>query len=412
MSADYTPNTKMRSHMRTSFATFLLSVIVSGAQAQSYQVLISAPRHAYREAPARVVLNAPAGPLAVSVRYGKEIVPAQVRRVNGHAEVAWMVRGLEKGETRRYDVTLHRGSPSVASNGVVIGRKGGNLEIRVNGELFARYDTTTGPNKPYFHPLFAPGGKRLVRGYPVQPIEGEGKDHPHHRGMWFTHGDVNGQDFWSEGARAARTVHRGYEEILSGPVYGCFRARTDWIANDGKKIAEDVREVTIYNTAQYRVMDFEITISAVGGPLTFGDTKEGSFGIRVPDSLRVRGGGGHIVTAAGLKDSEAWGKRAEWVDYYGPVDGETVGVAILDHPSNLRFPTYWHVRDYGLFAVNPFGLHDFIRGAPPGAGKYTVPEGKTLTFRYRVIFHKGTTEEADIAGLWAAYADPPHVEVR
>lgn len=397
--------------MTTFLATLLLAAVVTGARAEHYQVIVSAPRHAYREAPARLVLNAPAGPLAVTVRYGKESVPAQVRRVNGQAEVIWLVRNLEKGETRRYDVALRYGA-SRAANGVVITRQGGNLDIRIHGELFARYDTTTGPNKPYFHPLFAPGGKRLVRGYPVQQIEGEGKDHPHHRGMWFTHGDVNRQDFWSEGARAAKTVHRGYEEIISGPVCGYFRARTDWIANDGKKIAEDVREVTVYNTTQSRMMDFEVSVKAVGGPLTFGDTKEGSFGIRMPDSMRVRGGGGRIVTATGLKDSEAWGKRAEWVDYYGPVDGETVGVAILDHPSNLRFPTYWHVRDYGLFAANPFGLHDFVRGAPRGAGSYTVPEGKTITFRYRIVFHKGTTEEANIAGLWAAYADPPHVEVR
>jgi hypothetical protein len=394
------------------FASCLLATVVASAKGEYYQVMVSALRHGYREVPVHAVLDAPAGPLTVSVRCGSASVPAQIRRVNGQAKVTWMVRDLGRGETRRYEVMLRHGSPSAMADRVLIARQSGNLEIHIGDELFARYDTTTGPNKPYFHPLFAPGGKRIVRGYPLLQIEGEGKDHPHHRGMWFTHGDVNGQDFWSEGAKAAKTIHREYEEILSGPVYGYFRARTDWIANDGKKIAEDVREVTIYPIAQTYVIDFELTIKAVGGPLIFGDTKEGSFGIRVPDSMRVRGGGGHIMTAAGLRDAEAWGKRAEWVDYYGPVDGETVGVAILDHPSNLRFPTYWHVRDYGLFAANPFGLHDFIRGTPPGAGKLTVPEGKTITFRYRIAFHKGKTDEADIGGLWNAYADPPYIEVR
>ena len=108
----------------------------------------------------------------------------------------------------------------------------------------------------------------------------------------------------------------------------------------------------------------------------------------------------------------AWGKRATWVDYYGPVEGATVGVAMLDHPRNLRHPTWWHVRDYGLFAANPFGIHDFEPQQPAGAGDHALPAGGTLTFRYRVFLHNGTTAEARIADVWTAYAEPPKVEVK
>jgi len=120
--------------------------------------------------------------------------------------------------------------------------------------------------------------------------------------------------------------------------------------------------------------------------------------------------GGRIVNARGDTDDDAWGKQAEWCDYYGPVDGDTLGVAILDHPSSFRHPTWWHVRTYGLFAVNPFGLHDYM-GGPEDRGNHTVPAGETLTFRYRIFIHEGDTESANVADVYGAYTDPPVVEV-
>lgn len=159
-------------------------------------------------------------------------------------------------------------------------------------------------------------------------------------------------------------------------------------------------------------MDVAITVRPVGKAIVFGDTKEGSFGLRLADSMRVRGGDGRIVNSEGQRDTAAWGKRAAWVDYYGTVEGETIGVAIFDHPKSFRHPTYWHVRDYGLFAVNPFGIHDFDRGQPADAGNHTVSPGESLRLMYRLIFHRGSTEEARIADLWAQYTEPPVVVVR
>jgi hypothetical protein len=128
--------------------------------------------------------------------------------------------------------------------------------------------------------------------------------------------------------------------------------------------------------------------------------------------MRLRGGDGHIVNSEGLRDSATWGKRAGWVDYYGTVEGGVVGVAILEHPSSFRHPTYWHVRDYGLFCANPFGIHDFEPERPATAGVYTLPVGQELTLRYRLLFHAGTASDAHVADRWGEYAEPPSISVK
>ncbi len=162
-------------------------------------------------------------------------------------------------------------------------------------------------------------------------------------------------------------------------------------------------------TATTRVLDFEVTIKATGKPVTFGDTKEGMFGLRVASTMDVKAKkGGKITNAEGITDGAAWGKASPWVDYTGPVDGQTVGVAILNHPESFRYPTTWHVRDYGLFAANPFGWHDFGMNK---AGNYTIPSGESIRFEYRVILHKGPTDKAGIPAAFQAFAQPPTVEV-
>jgi hypothetical protein len=419
----------IRTTLRRGLLGLLLAGTLAAADAREYTVLVRAPHHDIREAVVSVDVTVPGGAAFVAVSRDATPVPSQARFDGDRAQVAWIVRDLKREETIRYQLSFEkqapgapaapRAAPSVEgaqtrrepSSGVRVDRRGEDLEIRIDGELFTRYDTTTGPNKPYFYPLVGPGGRRLTRRYPIEKSEGESTDHPHHRGLWFTHGAVNGVDFWSEGATAGKTVHRHYERIESGPVYGAFRARTDWIAPDGKKVCEDVRDVRVYPLADGRLMDVDVTIRATNGPVVLGDTKEGAFGVRVADSMRVRGGGGHIETSAGKKDGDAWGKRAEWVDTYGPVDGATVGIALMDHPQNLRHPTWWHARDYGLFAANPFGIHDFEASQPAGAGDHTIPAGGALTLRYRLYLHRGSTSEARVAEVWAAYADPPTVEV-
>ena len=154
-------------------------------------------------------------------------------------------------------------------------------------------------------------------------------------------------------------------------------------------------------------MDIEVTIHASHGQITLGDTKEGSMAIRLTPTMRLKGevGQGHIVNSEGQRDGQTWGKRAAWCDYYGPASegGQTVGVAIFDHPDNPRHPTWWHVRDYGLFAANPFGQHDF-ESKPAGVGDMTIPAGQSVAFRWRFYFHKGNETDGKVAEHYQAYA--------
>lgn len=156
-----------------------------------------------------------------------------------------------------------------------------------------------------------------------------------------------------------------------------------------------------------RWIDFHAKVTATSDKVVFGDTKEGSFGVRVAGSMRVElEGGGRIVNSEGQTDKAAWGQRAPWVDYSGPVDGETVGIAILNHPKSFRYPTYWHVRTYGLFAANPFGLHNFLNSNKVD-GSLTLAEGDSFEVFYRVILHAGDAEDANIAAEFKRYAAAP-----
>lgn len=400
--------------------TFLAGCVAIGAailpaRADSVYVSVTAPQD-MREVPVTVLLpkNYNYKP-AAGTRISGRIVDAQTEPAeNGQTRVTFIAHDLKAGIAHWFFLdTTGQDAPDA---GVELKRDGDNVNFFVKGKLLTRYDVTTGPNKPFFYPLNAPGGGQIVRHWPVETPGGETTDHPHHRGLWFTHGKVNGVDFWTEVGKVGKTVHTGYEEVRSGPVYGLMRAKTDWVKPDGKKIAEDVRELRVYNVSNGALMDFSVTVKAVGEPMVWGDTKEGTFALRLADSMRVavekgKVAEGHIVNSNDLKDAATWGKAADWCDYYGPIDGKIVGVAIFDDLKNPRHPTTWHVRDYGLFAANPFGLHDFDKKNPEGSGDLTVPEGQSLTFRYRLFLHAGTTQEANVAAVWQAFSAPVTTQI-
>jgi hypothetical protein len=272
-------------------------------------------------------------------------------------------------------------------------------EVKIDGELFARY-LTDAKGTPAVWPIIGPTGKPMTRAYPMaEDNPEERKDHPHHRSLWFTHGSVNGLSFWHR-----ETIkHREFVK-LEGGERGVIVTRNDWVDGQGRPVCEDERALAFGTDGKARWIDFDITLKALDKPVTFGDTKEGTFGVRVAGSMKVDAKqGGHIVNSLGQTDQEAWGKNCQWVDYHGPVDGKTVGIAIFNHPSSFRFPTYWHVRTYGLFAANPFGLHDF-EGNRKVDGSATIKPGETMTLRYRVFLHLGDEEEGEVARAYAAYA--------
>jgi hypothetical protein len=285
---------------------------------------------------------------------------------------------------------------------VTVQRSAGGAVVKIDGQLFTEYLVSSG-NKPILWPVIGPTGQPMTRSYPMKNVPGETKDHPHQRSIWFTHGDVNGIGFWDQSSKAGRIVHREFVKLAGGET-AAIVTRNDWLAPDGKKQLEDQRALRFGLIGETRWIDFDITLIATEGPVRFGDTKEGTFGVRVAEALAVDAKrGGTIVNSQGERDTNAWGKRASWVDYFGSVDHEAVGIAILNHPSSFRYPTFWHVRTYGLYAANPFGTKNFT-GRQGDDGSYTLPAGEKLPLRYRLLFHRGDWREAGIARRFADYA--------
>jgi len=335
----------------------------------------------------------------------EEPIPAQLVEHHGKRYLVWIEPDLPRGGEKRYMLR-----PATAPlQGFEATRTEKSITLRHGGQPLTAYVYRDVP-KPYLYPLYGPNGKPITRHFPMQVVPGESMDHPHHRSVWFTHGEVNGIDFWAEGAGKGTIVNRQIRRVEVGPVLARIEAQNDWLAPDGKKVCEETTEIIVYRAPHLVWFDYAVTIRASEGEVRFGDTKEGTFGVRVASSMEVtRKQGGQIVNAAGQRDHDAWGKRAEWCDYTGPVEGEMVGIAIFDHPDNLRHPTYWHVRDYGLFAANPFGIHDFVPGTPKGTGDYLLKRGESLTLRYRLCLHRGRTEEANIAQHYQAFRYAPEI---
>lgn len=311
------------------------------------------------------------------------------------------------------------------SNAQIIGNAGGGWSLRgsdpiqlfYGDELITVYNAGEQEGKPFFYPIMGPTGENMTRHWPMKDgVEGEAQDHIHHRGMWYGLGKVNGFDFWhfhgddSKKDRQFGVIkHRGMNGFASAGGKVTFRTKSDWLAHaDQKKVCSDTREFSLfYREDGALVVDATITLIADAGDVNIVDDKEGAWSIRVIPTLRLEGevAKGSMVNSEGVTGKDVWGKRANWVDYYGPDKaGNQVGVAMFDHPSNPRYPTWWHARHYGLFTANPFGQGNFEKGAPEDAGNYTIKEGDSLTFRYRTIFHKGDHEAAKIADSYKEFA--------
>ena len=297
-------------------------------------------------------------------------------------------------------------SAATPGQGVQITQLADRLRVELNGRLFTEYYFKD-VRHPYCYPLIGPGEAPMTRNWPMKDVPGEAHDHPHHRSFWFDHGSVNGRDFWDQGTKSGKIVHDGFIEMKSGKAVGTIKTRNKWTLPEGPIVCTDEETLRIYNTGneKERLFDFEITLQALDQDLVFGDTKEGTMAVRLAETMRLKGpvGHGHIINSNGVRDGATWGKRANWCDYYGPVEGKTVGIAIFDHPQNPRHPTWWHVRDYGLFAANPFGQHHFESLPDKNAGNLTVAAGKSVTFRYRFYLHEGDEQQAKVAEKYDQY---------
>jgi len=292
-------------------------------------------------------------------------------------------------------------------DGVVLTPRAGRVVVTVDGQPFTEYRFADTP-RPILYPVIGPGGDAMTRHFPMTNPPGEEHDHPHHRSIWFGHGLVNGEDFWTERESSGRIVHRGFTQSENGPDHATLQSYNDWVSAAGRVLCADERTMTFYRgSTNARWIDFTITLRATNGELILGDTREGTMGVRVAESMRVtHGTGGRIVNSEGQMDLEAWGRRAKWCSYSGPLGDRIVGITLMDYPANPRHATWWMVRDYGLLAANPFGQHEFERLADSTAGEMRIPSGESVTFRYRIVLHEGDAETARVEELYAEFAAP------
>jgi hypothetical protein len=307
---------------------------------------------------------------------------------------------------------------ALSSAQVKVVQEADRVRVEIDGKPFTDFILRGGEAmKPYLHPLRSATGKIVTRHFPMEKVEGEPTDHPHQRGLWFAHDSVNGFDFWNNEANYTTAI-RGkivVDKITaakSGKKAGSIGAKLSWIDPHDVKLLDQSLQMTFHSDPTLRIIDYDTTLTALT-KVTFGDSKDGTFGLRIAPVLQEAASAGHgsvsslphtgvITNAEGMEHEKAvWGKPSNWMDYSGEIDGEKLGIAIFDHPANSR-RARWHVRAYGLFAANPFGLGTFT-GDKSQNGSVTLDPGGTLRFRYRVVIHPGDAKSAGLDKLWDQY---------
>jgi hypothetical protein len=291
------------------------------------------------------------------------------------------------------------------------------VDVLIDGELFTAYQWLDDVMKPVLYPIITSQGTEVTRGYPVNPRE-EHTDHPHHVGLWFNYGNVNGCDFWGYSTASPEEkvldygmiIHKGIEKLSGGEGEGILVALAEWTSNKGVKLFDEKTEIHFIPNGKTRIIDHITTLTA-NEDILMKDTKEGAFAIRVARELELPSdkaitltdasgnptdvpvmnnstASGNYLSSEGIEGEETWGTKARWMKLYGNFGDEKVDVIICDHPKNPGYPTYWHTRGYGLFSANTFGAHDFTNGKIDF--NLTVKSGEKVTFRYRAIVNSGT----------------------
>lgn len=303
------------------------------------------------------------------------------------------------------------------------------VDVTVDGKPFTSY-IYPGPSvlkKPVLYPILSAGGNFITRGWPMDPRPGERIDHPHHVGMWFNYGDVNGHDFWNNSTAVGpehkgpfgTIVHTGVKSMKSGKGKAELVVTADWLDKDNKVMLQETTTFEFRGTADSRTIDRTTMLKAVDKEVLFKDNKEGMIALRMARQLEQPSNKPEVFTDAqgvatkvpamnnagvtgmyhsseGIEGDAVWGTRGKWMNLTGNINGENVSVVLIDHPQNVGYPTYWHARGYGLYAANPLGPAVFTNGKAP-AMNYTLPAGKSVTFRYRLVINSGSSPDKRIA---------------
>ena len=326
--------------------------------------------------------------------------------------------------TRRVPPTRH--APSVT---LVRHDAERRVDVLVDGAPFTSYIWPSEIKKPVLFPIRAASGVIVTRGFPLAPRPGEHVDHPHQVGLWLTHEDVNGLDFWNNSTaipaerapRMGTILQRAIRAVRSGAGSGTLDVTTDWVDSRGHALLREDTRFIFGAAAGRRSIDRLTTLTALRDSARFRDQKDGFFGMRVARALEQpevytdasghatnvpvldnTGVTGRYHSSEGLSGDSVWGTRARWVTLEGDVHGKPVTIAILDHPRNPGFPTYWHARGYGLFAANPLGARIFSQGKD--SLDLRLAPGQSTTFRYRVLILDAHASPDEIEREYSAFA--------
>jgi hypothetical protein len=286
-------------------------------------------------------------------------------------------------------VSCWASTEAMSADTVDLKQSGPTTEITVNGKPFATYNAGDDWPKPFLLPVRTPSGVIANRDLDDK----SDADHPHHKGMWNAVDEVNKVQFWAE---KGPIRNKSVKVIATGGTTGQLEVINDWQHPETK--VPQLTETAVISFHPNHLIVYDMTLAASHVDVEFEDTKEGLFGFRVSPSMKEKNGG-HVVSNDGTKTTkECWGKTWNWVDYVGPVDGKTIGVAIMDHPKNFR-PSRYHVRDYGLFSISPFGEKAYTNGAN-AALPHHLKKGESLRLRYALYVHDGDTEAGKVADAW------------
>ncbi|MDO1445185.1 PmoA family protein [Rhodocytophaga aerolata] len=292
------------------------------------------------------------------------------------------------------------------------------VDVLIGGQLFTSYIYPSATKKPVLYPLRTAKGTVVTRGFPLESRPGERIDHPHHVGLWFTYGDVNGLDFWNNSDSIApdkrnaygTIVHKKINKTTDGKDKGELEVTAEWVTPEGIALLREDTRFVFSGDAHTRSIERITTLTALTQEVLFKDNKEGMLGIRVarqlehpsnkPElftdasgqvtnvpSMNNEGVTGLYHSSEGKQGDDVWGTRGKWVNLAGTMNGENISLVIMDHPKNVGHPTYWHARGYGLFAVNNLGQKAMSNGKEEL--NFKLAPGKSVTFRHKVLIHSG-----------------------
>jgi len=303
------------------------------------------------------------------------------------------------------------------------------VDVMVAGELFTSYLFSDKLPKPVLVPVRTPSGIEVSRRNPLVELAGGSDDHLHHLGIFFTVDGVNGTKFWNNVEPPPQIKHIKTTEVTSGDGKGTLSTVIHWIDDNGKTLLQETRTMVFLageHDNEYAI-DFSTDLKAADTTVTFEDTEEGVFAIRLADCLRESGTGvlpkvgaplpeesisgtGRYFSSNGDETArQVWGKRARWVALQGVRNNKVVGIAFLNHPESINYPTYWHVRNYGLFSANPLGQGDFQRQSkykknPVIPLRLTLEPGKSAHFRFLVLVYEGVRTKEQIEQRFKEFA--------